>query len=549
MIALAVEAEEVDVAFNLPDEVTLFIVQSLKERGVRIVRTRHEQNAVFMADAYSRSTGKPALCIVGPGPALAQTGNGFVTARRRRSQVLVLLGSIPRAARGAIKDFDSKRFAETVGAQYLEVRGESTVAEDIYEAFRRVRLQRGPVILKTPDPDGLLADVGSLWDYRPSRVLVRRPLEVDIDSTPIDEAAGMLVFGRRPVIVAGRGAVLADAHDEIVALADRIGALLATSVQARGYFRDHPRNIGIIGGFATDQAVELLAQADCVLAVGISLNIYQTGGGSISPQAPLIQIDSDADAIGQYTHANLAIVADARTAVGALNRALELADIAENSYWTSDAAQPQIAAAPQPPGQVQPGSDTHLHITGALAALEAVLPKDRVVIMDAGLFLFFIVDAISTPDPNSWIWSMDFGSIGLGLAMGIGTALARPDRHCVAFVGDGGLLMNIGELETAVREQIPLTIVVLNDGAYAAEALIMANNDMPEDLAVFRDVDFAAVARGFGARALTVRTLDDLADVAEEVSKRDGPLVIDVKIMQSDRHRAFPSAPATARNS
>jgi thiamine pyrophosphate-dependent acetolactate synthase large subunit-like protein len=458
----------------------------------------------------------------------------------------VLLGSIPEAARGGIKEFDSKRFAESVGAGYLEIRGESTLAEDVHEAFRRVRLRRGPVILKAPDPGGLLSDVRARWDYRATQDVVRRPLEVDIESTAIDEAAGMLVFGGRPVIVAGRGAVLADAHDEIVALADRIGALLATSVQARGYFQDHPRNIGIIGGFATDQAVELLAQADSVLAVGISLNIYQTGGGSIAPHAPLIQIDSDADAIGEYTHVDLAIVGDARAAVGALNRAIDLAEIAQSSYWTSDGVQPQIAAARQLPSPAGLRSDTHLHITDALAVLEEMLPKDRVVIMDAGLFLFFIVDAISTPDPHSWIWSMDFGSIGLGLAMGIGTALARPDRHCVAFVGDGGLLMNIGELETVVRERIPLTIVVLNDGAYAAEALIMENNDMPLDLAVFRDVDFAAIARGFGARGITVRTLNDFSQVRDELRSPDEPLVIDVKIMQPEGHRAFPSTPARA---
>jgi thiamine pyrophosphate-dependent acetolactate synthase large subunit-like protein len=106
--------------------------------------------------------------------------------------------------------------------------------------------------------------------------------------------------------------------------------------------------------------------------------------------------------------------------------------------------------------------------------------------------------------------------------------------------------MNIGELETVVREKIPLTIVVLNDGAYAAEARIMENNELPVDLAVFRDVDFAAVARGFGARAITVRTLNDFSKVRDEVSKPDGPLVIDVKITQPGGHRAFPSTPVSA---
>jgi acetolactate synthase I/II/III large subunit len=535
-IANAIAIEGLDVAFIVPDEVTVHLAQALQEQGVlRIVRPRHEQNAVLMADGHARATGKPAVCAVGAGPALAQTGTGLVTAQRKGSPVLVLVGGIPY--RGSAKEFDRRRFAESTGARYLEVRSNATVRDDMYEAFRAVRLRRGPVVLSIPNTDGLYTDLLGGWQYRATSEIAQQPLAVDPASDAVEEAAAILASSRRPIIIAGWGAVAAGARDEIERLADRMGALLATSLQAREYFRGHHRNIGLIGNFATEATLQLLAEADSILAVGISLNRYQTGGGPLAPNARVIQIDREPTKIGEFTPVDLALIGDARTTIGAINRCLELAEISQTSIWSSDAAQALIVAARARPKPAEAPSSDRLPISRVLAQLEEVLPEDRVVIVDAGLFLVWTIDAISVPDPNSWVWSQDFGSIGLGIALGIGTALGKPDRHCVVFAGDGGFMMNPQELETAARERIPLTIVILNDGTYAPETKYLKMRDKPPDLAIFQDVDIAAVACGFGARGVTLRTLEDIPAVAEHIANRNGPLVIDAKITEEEDHR------------
>ncbi|HZV75610.1 MAG TPA: thiamine pyrophosphate-binding protein [Conexibacter sp.] len=538
-IAAAIKAEGVTTAFCVPDEVTIHVGEALRQAGVRVVRSRHEQNAVAMADGYARGCGRPAICSVGHGPALAQVGTALMTAVRRRSPVLVLSPQGERA-RGNVKEFDARRFAENCGARYVEMRGRSFVAEDVHEGFRLALLRKGPVVLGIPRLAEINAEIPGQWEYEPALDVSSVRVVPDPACDAIDELAGALAWARKPVIVAGRGAVASGAGRQIEALADRVGALLATSLQGRELFRDHPRNIGMIGSYGSEAGVELLAEADCILAVGVALNFYQTGGGTLAANARVLQIDDDPERIGSIARVASAVIADARTAVEAINAALEAAEIVNESAWTSDAMRERIAAAARrtPPGE--PDLDEHgrLPMTPILSALDALLPAERVVIADAGDFVLYTIDQIAVPDPTSWVWTADFGSIGMGLGIGLGMALARPDRHCVLFAGDGGFAMSLQELETAARERLPLTMVVLDDRAYRPEARYMQALGKPADMAFFDEVDFAAVARAFGIPAVTVRALADLDPVAELIANREGPILIDAKVSGTEQHRS-----------
>ncbi|MGH3261747.1 MAG: thiamine pyrophosphate-dependent enzyme, partial [Trebonia sp.] len=233
------------------------------------------------------------------------------------------------------------------------------------------------------------------------------------------------------------------------------------------------------------------------------------------------------------------IVADARMAVEAIEQALETAGISQKSAWAGDArvasaARPVLAQAPE-----EPDESGRLPLASVLRRLEALLPADRVVIVDIGDFMLHTIDEISVPDPRSWIWTADFGSIGLGLPIGLGVALGRPDRRCVMFAGDGGLMMSMQELETAAREQIPLTIVVLDDCAYRPEVRFMEALGKPGDVGLFDEVDFAAVARAFGIPAVTVRTSADFAAMADALAAPEGPVLIDAKVSGLGTHRSF----------
>lgn len=535
-IADAITTEKINTVFCVPDEVTIHIGQALRERDVRLVRGRHEQNVVAMCDGLTRATRQPGVCAVGHGPAIAQTATALRTAVRRGSPVLIL---VPQGdpGRGSAKEFDTRRFVEATGARFLAMRGPAWAADDLHEAFRLVRLRHGPVVLEVPQVSVIEEAIPGQWHYRATTDLAH--VAPDPDSDAIDEAAGVLAWSRKPVIVAGRGAVLSGARDAIITLAERLGALLATSVQGRAMFAGHPSDIGLIGSYGTDTTSELLAEADCILAVGVALNIYQTGGGTLAANARTIQIDTDPARVGAFTHVDNVIVCDARLAVEALETALGAAEISHAGAWDDDPRVPMAARPALEPVPGEPDESGRLPMAPVLRHLETALPANRVVITDIGDFMLHTIDEISVPDPASWVWTADFGSIGLGLPIGLGVALGASDRRCVMFAGDGGLMMSAQELETAARERIPLTIVVLNDCAYRPEVRFMEALGKPGDVGRFDDVDFAAVARAFGIPALTIRTTADFAAAAELLAQPDGPVLLDAKVSGLGGHRSF----------
>ncbi len=538
-IVTALEAEGVRIIVNLPDEITVFVAQEFMERGGRVFRPRHEGNGVLAADGFARASGEIGVCLIGPGPALTNTATALMTASKKRSPVLVLVGrkavDVPR---GDTKEFDTRRFAESAGATFFAVRTLRTLNADLREAFRSVRLLRGPVVLEIPDRDTLMSELGEPFEYRSTADDTRLPVSVDPGSEAIEQIAALLWHSRRPLLFAGRGAVEADAHDVIVALADRVGALLATSLQAREYFASHPRNLGVLGSFAQEAVADLLVQADLIIAIGVSLNPHQTGGGPIAPNAQVVHIDTDPASLARHVPVDLSIVADAHSAVSALVETLDRADLGrEHSLWMTDDLSMRLEAARARPRPAEVDASRPLPASRALAELDAIMPEDRLVVLDGGMLNFFAVDQITVSDPRAWIWSVDFGSIGLSLGMAMGAAIARPDRHCVVIAGDGGLAMNMQELETLVREDVPLTVVVVNDAAYSAEVMHLRAFDVAEDLAEFPDVDFAAIARAFGMPSCTVNTIDDFAAAADLLRVRKGPVLIELKVTEDEDHR------------
>ena len=537
-LARAVVAEGTDVVFTFMDSSTLDLVQALHEGGLRIIHARHEQGAVVMADGYARATGQVGFCTVGAGPALAQTGTGLVTARKGRSPVLVIAGDTPSTDRAQIKAFDQRSYVEATAGYLVPLRGAATVTEDVHHAFRHVRNGRGPVVLNAP-ADVLRSEYPMDFEYRATSEMPG-PFHVAPDPEAVELAAAMLANARRPVVIAGKGAVLSGAKEEIEALGARIGALLGTTLLAQAYFRGHPFDIGVLGDFANASAVELLAQADCVLAVGASLNPYTTGGGRVAPRAKVMHIDVDPTRFNEFTPVDLGIAGDARASVAAINSGLEMAGVSDRmSYWSNDQAQAAMQASRLRPSVPDHEPARPLHPAQVLSELDKILPEKRLVVIGGGVArrdraLGTVFDHITVPGADALVRTGDFGSIGLGLAMGIGAAVGRPERHCVIFEGDGGFMMHVQELETAARCGIPLTMVVLNDAAYGAEAWQLRSKGKPPDLALVRDIDLAEVAQAFGVRGVTVRNMADLDAVGVEMQNEEGPLLIDVKIRTPD---------------
>jgi thiamine pyrophosphate-dependent acetolactate synthase large subunit-like protein len=344
-------------------------------------------------------------------------------------------------------------------------------------------------------------------------------------------AADLIAAAQRPAIIAGRGAVLADAGEALEELGARIGAVLATSAPAHGLFAGLPYALGISGGFASPFAAELLAQADLVLVFGASVNHWTTKHGAlIAPDAKVVQVDIEPRAIGRNRPADLALIADAGAAARRIREELERRGHSQPGFRTPELAA-QIAGrrwADDPYDDA--GTAEWIDPRTLTIALDRLLPRDRAVAVDSGHFLGYPSMYMAVPDARAWVFPNGFQAVGLGLGNAIGAAIASPDRPTVAAIGDGGAFMALGELETAARLKLTLLVVIYDDAAYGAEVHHFASMGHDVSLVRFPDADLAAIARAAGAKSATVRGVEDLAVVEEWLLNPHGPLVLDAKV-------------------
>lgn len=272
----------------------------------------------------------------------------------------------------------------------------------------------------------------------------------------------------------------------------------------------------------------MIDQADCVLVFGASLNLLTMSFGHSLPKVPLIQVDAARSNIGRWHSADVALVGDARLAAEALLAALPAGSNTERPFRSEKTlrflGEFDITRDFQPANTPRTVDPRALGVT-----LESLLPPNRNLVYDAGNFLG-IVPYLSVPGPGHFKFTSDFASIGLGFGTALGVAKARPNETTVLVIGDGGFLMTMGELETVVREDLPLVIVLMNDCAYGAELHFLKMRDLPVGKSVFPDVDYAPIAEVFGFQSATIRTLDDLQRVAPLLARPEGPVFLDCKL-------------------
>jgi thiamine pyrophosphate-dependent acetolactate synthase large subunit-like protein len=513
-------------AFGLLGSGNFALTEAMTRGGVRFVAARHECAAVSMADGYGRVTRGVGVATVHQGPGLTNAMTALTEAAKARTPLLLLAADTSEGAVRSNFRVDQAGLAASVGASSERLRSPASALEDLGRAWGAAVAGRRAVLLSLP-LDVQAAEAG------PGRVAPPEAAALPaVDPQEAARVADVLVEAGAPVIVAGRGAVLAGAGPALRALGERIGALLSTSANGHGLFAGSPWEVGISGGFASPTATGLLAEADVVLAFGASLNMWTTRHGElIGPRARVVQVDVDRGAIGSHRAADHALVADARLAAEALSAELDRRGHAAEG-WRREEIGRAIAGGRWRDVPYEDASDGERIDPRTLSiALEELLPEKRIVAVDSGHFMGWPPMYLSVPDPAGFVFTQSFQSIGLGLSSAIGAAVAHPDRLTVACLGDGGALMAAGEFETLVRLALPVLVVVYNDAAYGAEVHHFRPQGYPVDLVRYPDPDLAGLARGLGAEAASVRSPDDLASLEKWLQGREGPFVLDAKVV------------------
>ena len=524
-IAQSLKDHGVETIFGLMGDANLFMVDSfVRDCSGRFVPAAHEGSSVLMALAYTHVADKVGVATVTHGPALTNCMTALTEGARGHIPMVLLAGDTPVANPRHLQSIDQREVVKATGAGFEQMRTPETVAMDVARAFYRAQVERRPIVLNMP------ADF--MW-----REAAHTPSVLDVFTAPggvaegeiLDNAIGMIASARLPLILAGAGAV--KAREEIVKLADRLEAPLATTLKAKGLFKDHPYNIDIFGTLSTPAAYELIAQSDCIICFGASLHDFTTDQGKLMKDKRIVQIDVTPTAIGGGLHPDAALVADAGLTAETILYWLNEAEIPASGF-TRDLDIAKLTEHPIGPNKTAEGCVNYIH---ALERLEEVLPKDRLLVTDGGRFMTEVWVRLSVQGPKSFVATTNFGSIGIGLQEAIGAGVAAPEKPVVMFTGDGGFMMGgINEFNTAVRLGLDLIVIVANDSAYGAEHIQFIDRKMDPSLTEFHWPSFAEIGASLGGQGYTVRNNAELEEALAAIPNRTGPMMIELKLDPHD---------------
>lgn len=531
VLARDLKAMGVEVAFGLMSDDTVTLVIALEALGVRFVGSRHETQAVVMAEGYAFASGRLGVAVIGRGPAATNAVTGAIHASRTGSKVLVVLGDDPILDGAANMMGPDLKYLSPVGApgvytaagmRTFHVASAGSARATLAAAAAHAELGRTAVVhLPTTvqetriEPTEVARPVSAPTPRRPQRAA----------QVAIDAAAALLEKSRRPLIVAGWGAHRSGARETLERLADRTGAVLATTVKGRSMFRGNPYAVDLIGTFSHSAGRRLIDQADCALVVGAGLNILTMSFGASLRDIPIVHVDADRSSIGRWTTVQVAVVGDALAVTEQLLEALPDRPDDEKPFHTAETRR-LLAEFEHTQDFVDESVPRGVDPRSLGLELDRLLPAERTLVYDTGNFLG-IVPYLSVPTPEHIKMTPEFASIGLGIGTAMGVARARPDVQTALVVGDGGLLMSLGELETVVREDLPLVVVVMNDRAYGAERHFLELRGLPIAKSMFPEADFAGIAAALGFEAATVGSLDDLRALADSLARPSGPILLD----------------------
>jgi thiamine pyrophosphate-dependent acetolactate synthase large subunit-like protein len=497
--------------------------------GGTFVSVSHEVGAALMALGYASTSDKVGVCSVTYGPAMTNTVTALVEGVKGTVPMVVICGDTPVEERELNQNLPQRDVVMSTGAGFEQLRSPRTAVEDVARALRRAMMEHRPIVLNVPHE----FDWNEL-QYQPVRAYVPDNRAVLAASEDLDNAIGIIAAAKRPVILAGRGAISPAARTALLKLAKRIEAPLATTIKAKDLFRGEDYNLGICGTLSTPVAVDILIESDCIIDFGASLTMFTTSQGTFRRGKRIIQINLEQSEIGKNFVPEAGLVGDPAGTADVIVKWLDEAEIPPSGWYSEELKQKIASYVPKPNAHSDYDNGT-IDIRNAMLRLDAQLPSDRLLVTDRGRFMMHAWPLLSVPDPKSFLPSGSIGSIGMGFTFGVGAAFAAPGRPIVVVTGDGGFMHGgLAEFNTAVRYKLDLITIVCNDSAYGAEISKFEDRyqdrRMDPETITFDWPDFAPVAVALGGEGITVRTQEDLTVAMEAVRNRRRPLLIDLKL-------------------
>ncbi len=538
----ALKRENVQVIFGIPGGAIMPVYDVLYDSGPRHILTRHEQCAGHMADGYARVSGKVGVCMATSGPGATNLVTAITNAYMDSSPIVAVTGQVPRPMVGkdAFQEADIVGITTPVTKYNYQLRKAVDIPRVVKEAFYLASTGRpGPVLIDLPkDVQTEVADMDfpeevNVRGYKPT--YEPHPLQVK-------RAAELLTQSERPMVLAGGGVRISDASQELLTLAELLLAPVATTLMGKGTIpENHPLYLGGVGMHGNPEANTLIIESDVLLAVGTRFSDRTTGRlDEFCPEAKIIHIDIDAAEIRKNAKADLPIVADAKRALKAIYDALiQKVSRRESSPWLERVKRLREHVASE--AEVEKAA---LKPSNVIAEIRKALPEDGIVTTEVGQNQMWAYLHFKVFKPRTYITSGGLGTMGFGFPAALGAKVAKPDVPVVDIAGDGSFMMTEQDLATSVMEDIPVTVVILNNSmlGMVAQWQRLFYKRRYSQVQLGKVPDFVKLAEAYGAKGVHVNSVSAFAEAIGEAAKADVTTVIDVPI--SPEEDVFPIVPS-----
>jgi acetolactate synthase-1/2/3 large subunit len=520
LMVRCLEQEGVEFVFGLPGEENIHLTDALGRSTIRYVLVRHEQAASFMAEMYGRLTGRAGVCSATLGPGAINLMLGVADATTNSTPVVALSAQVglDRIYKESHQGVDLVSMFDPVTKWAAMVPTAAAIPEMTRKAFKLAQTERpGAVYLAVPE-DIESATVPS--GLGPLRVNVPRPDEPS--PAQIARAAEILERAAQPIVLAGHGAARSFASEGLVRFSEALGLPVATTFHGKGVFPDdHPNGLGAVGFMRHDYVNFGFDAADVIVAVGYELQEFDPVRINPNGDKVILHLSRFPAEVDSHYDVAVGVQADLSRSLDALAAAVSKR-FADASGFGSRIR--SLLAAELVRGEAD--NSFPLRPQRIVADTRAALGRTDIVLADTGAVKMWMARLYPTFEPNTCLISNGLSTMAFALPGAIGAKLAFPDRRVLAAVGDGAFLMNSQELETAVRERVPVTVLIWQDDAYGLIGWKIQMELGREVDVRFGNPDFVAYASSFGARGFQISAAADLRPALEEALGYDGVSVI-----------------------
>lgn len=516
------EAHGVETVFGVPGVHTLALYDALTRSSITHVLARHEQGAGFMADGYARATGRTGVAVIITGPGITNVATPIGEAYADSSPVFVLSSNVERpyldAMRGSLHDLkDQLGVMAAVTSWNSRVMEAGRVSQVVGEALHRAASgRRLPVHVEIPLDvlDEVVSDICVEADRLPGRV--------SPDPVVLAVATQRLKLASRPVIYCGGGAVSSAASEHVMALGERLGAPVVTSIMGKGSVpEDHPLVLGALWS-PSNEVDALLQEADCMVVFGSKLGVQATNHFQLPIPAELIRVDVDEAELTRNANPTVSITGDAALAAEGI-----VSLLAGDDYTATAFALDRIATARQAARATAFGADRLPYVE----ALRRAIPRDGIVAFDMTMMSYVSCYLYPAYLPRTFLFPSGYGTLGFALPAALGAKIGRPETAVACVVGDGGFQYTMEELGTAIQHRIGVPIVIFNDSTYSAVKDEQASGRGGRFIGVdLVNPDYVKLADAYGIPGFRAESPEAMERAIVEALDRELPTIIDVPI-------------------